>query len=163
MEAHLNCLVCGKEFETALFVTLWIEEPKNRALVFEDRIGAVECPHCGNADRVKYSLFCTNRDQSFAVWYEPYPDPDIDAQVQGYAAIMGPNSYFATAPRVADWEEFKATIEKFERGELKGEAPSQFNMDALDDIIRQDVQRQQSERVTLGERLRTLFSRRKGG
>lgn len=33
--------------------------------------------------------------------------------------MMGAGNYLATAPRIKDWEDFKNTILKFERGELK--------------------------------------------
>ena len=40
-----------------------------------------------------------------------------------FARLMGASSYLATAPRVKDWNEFKNTILKFERGELQGSSP----------------------------------------
>jgi hypothetical protein len=35
--------------------------------------------------------------------------------------MMGSNNYLATAPRIKDWEDFKDTIRKFEKGELNGQ------------------------------------------
>ncbi len=163
IEAELTCPQCQARFVDDVFLTLWIEDPKNRAMVFEDCVNVVHCPKCGWEIRVINTLFCTNRDLNFAVWYEPEPDPDIDVQAEGYAAIMGPTSYFATAPRVADWEEFKETILKFERGELKGEAPTKVDFSALENIARQEAEQRRRERVTFVDRLRGLFSRNKGG
>ena len=74
---------------------------------------------------VSTSLMYTNAELKFAVWYEPQPDPHIDAELPGYYELAKQKpgaSYLAQAPRVRDWNEFKATIEKFERGELVTES-----------------------------------------
>jgi hypothetical protein len=41
------------------------------------------------------------------VWFEPYHDPQIDADVRDYATYMGEDSFYAKAPRVRDWQPFK--------------------------------------------------------
>jgi hypothetical protein len=66
----------------------------------------------------------TDVRRQFAVWYEPVHDDSIDVDMNGYKLHMGANSYFATAPRIKDWQEFKDTIIKFENGVLKGNTPT---------------------------------------
>lgn len=123
-DANLNCNVCGNSFDAKLYKTIWGEIPENRRLVMSDQINVVTCPHCGNSSHVASSLFYTNSKQEFAVWYEPYHDPMIDSDTEGYKKFGGPNCYFATAPRIKDWEDFKDTIRKFEDGEFKGGRPN---------------------------------------
>lgn len=114
-DAELDCPACGSKFTAKLYRTIWGEYPENRALVMQDKINVVTCPHCGKMTRVIAPLFYTNSRQQFAVWYEPYHDPMIDNDAAGYARIKGPNFYLAAAPRIADWEEFKAKIEELEQ------------------------------------------------
>ena len=102
----------------------------NRALVFEDRVNIATCPLCAFEARVNAPLMCTNVPRQFAVWFEPQRTTLVDEMTAQFAQAMGSGSFYATAPRIADWEEFKAIIEKFENGELKGRAAS-FNLDAL--------------------------------
>lgn len=61
----------------------------------------------------------TNATQQFAVWWEPEFDHQIGKDSEGYVQMMGAGNYLAAAPRIKDWNEFKNTILKFERGELK--------------------------------------------
>ena len=119
IDVHIACHVCGEEYDTKIYRTIWGEYPENRELVMSDKINIITCPHCGTKTPVAASLFYTNAKQEFAVWYEPVPDPMIDKDAAGYKQLMGPNGYLATAPRVKDWNEFKETIKKFESGELK--------------------------------------------
>jgi hypothetical protein len=51
----------------------------------------------------------------FAVWFEPVPDPSIDA---GNAMMPNTVSYLRNAKRIRDWNEFKATIVKHENGTI---------------------------------------------
>lgn len=119
-ETEISCPRCGASYDQTLFETLWIEDPANRALVFEDRVNLARCPHCRFEVRVFAPLMCTNAPRKFAVWFEPRPSAHVDALAGQFAEMMGPSSFYATAPRIADWDEVKRTIERFERGELKG-------------------------------------------
>lgn len=120
VEAMVKCPKCGIAFPTSLFRSIWGEQPANRELVFADRINVVTCPACATVTKLPFAFMYTNRDRLFAVWYEPAPDPDIDETANGFAAVLGADSYLAAAPRIRDWEQFKATIREFESGARKG-------------------------------------------
>ena len=45
--------------------------------------------------------------------------------------MFGPDSYYAKDPRLEDWEDFKETVCKYYRGELKANPITSFNIDAL--------------------------------
>jgi hypothetical protein len=112
--AHIKCPSCGTETEFYLYRSLWIEDPENRKMVFEDRVNLFECPSCGRTERAQFPFLCTNKELGLAVWYEPYHDEAIDRDVEGYKQQMGPNSFYATAPRISDWEDFKKKIIEIE-------------------------------------------------
>jgi hypothetical protein len=73
----------------------------------------------------------------FAVWWEPEYDQGIDSDQASYAKMFGPNSYYAAAPRIADWDEFIETIKKYYRGELKGGKIDKFDVSALKQTLDQ--------------------------
>jgi len=77
------------------------------------------CPYCGTMTKLSYPFIYTNAKQLFAVWWEPYYDPQIDKDKVGYEKMLGKGDYLATAPRVKDWNEFKQTIIQFEKSNLK--------------------------------------------
>jgi hypothetical protein len=112
--AHIKCPSCGTETEFFLYRSLWIEAPENRKMVFEDRVNLFVCPSCGRSEQTKFPFLCTNTKLGFAVWYEPYHDEAIDRDIEDYKKNIGPNSFYATAPRVQDWQEFKNKIVEFE-------------------------------------------------
>ncbi len=112
--AHIKCPSCGTETEFHLYRSLWIEDPENRKMVFEDRVNLFECPSCGRSERAQFPFLCTNKELGLAVWYEPYRDAAIDKDVEGYKKQMGANSFYATAPRISDWEDFKRKIIEIE-------------------------------------------------
>jgi hypothetical protein len=121
--ADITCRQCGMETPMQLFRTLWLEDDKNRGMVYKDCVNLFKCPHCGHTERVEFPFLATNKDKKYAVWYEPYHDEAIDKDVAMYKEHMGPTSYFARAPRIADWNEFKAKVQEFE--EVQGsEKPS---------------------------------------
>lgn len=86
----------------------------------EDRVNIAKCPHCGYEFHLPLGMMYVDVQEGFAVWWEPNHDPGIDSDSKAYAQMMGPKSYYATAPRISDWNEFKETINKYYRGELKG-------------------------------------------
>lgn len=112
--AGIVCSQCGQETPTQLYRSLWLEDPKNMKMVCDDHVNVFSCPHCLFSERLKFPFLATNRNKKYAVWYEPYRDEAVDADVADYKKHMGPTSYLALAPRIADWEDFKAKIEEFE-------------------------------------------------
>jgi hypothetical protein len=112
--AHITCPNCGNVFPTELYRTIWIEYPDNRAMIFDNKINVVTCPKCNHVEKLEFPFLCTNVKKKLAVWYEPFPDHDVDRDVAEFCKHMGLNSFYAKAPRVADWEEFKRTIVNLE-------------------------------------------------
>jgi len=60
--------------------------------------------------------------KKFAVWWEPAYDSQIDEMTAGFSRMLGSGNYYENAPRITDWHEFKETINKYYRGELKGQS-----------------------------------------
>jgi hypothetical protein len=98
-----------------------------------DKINVATCPACRKATKLSFPFIYTNTNQLFAVWWEPEFDAQIGRDSEAYVQMMGPENYLATAPRVKDWGEFKNTILKFERGELKAKAGT-FSKEMKDKI-----------------------------
>jgi hypothetical protein len=123
INATLTCSKCNTKTEIVLFRSIWGEKPENRELVFSDKINRITCPECHFVHFPATSLWYTNCDFYFSVWYEPRPDPTIDADAARWGDLMrsrGPGgTYLISPPRVRDWEAFKALIQKYETGELK--------------------------------------------
>lgn len=115
VSAQIQCPHCGHQFETKLYRTIWLEDPKNRKRIFDDEINTVTCPACKERTRLKFAFLCTNAKKGIAVWYEPYHDPAIDKDIQQYRTQMGADSFYARAPRIQDWETFKAKILELEK------------------------------------------------
>ena len=120
VDAMITCPLCGKQYPVKLFRTLWGEHQELRDKVMNDEVNVCTCPHCGHSFTALYPFMYVDVKAGFAVWWEPVPDADIDADAKEYANMFGSSSYYATAPRIADWEEFKETIRKYYRGELQG-------------------------------------------
>ena len=120
MQAQITCPNCANKENFTLYRTIWGEYPENRELVMSDKINVFICPSCKVATKLPFQLFYTNTKQHFAVWWEPIYDSQIDFDSKGYAKIFGQGNYLASAPRIKDWNEFKQTIIKFEKGELLG-------------------------------------------
>lgn len=110
IEAKIRCPQCGNEFNAKLYRTVWVEYPDNRSRVLNDDINAVTCPACRKKTRLEFPFLCTNIKRGIAIWYEPYHDPEIDKDIAQYAAHFGPDSFYAKAPRIQDWEEFKGKL-----------------------------------------------------
>ncbi|MFZ1546134.1 MAG: CpXC domain-containing protein [Candidatus Nitrotoga sp.] len=114
VEVSITCPSCKNKFKTSLFRTLWVENQENRDLVLYDRINLFTCPSCKSSARVKFPFLCTNVKKGFALWYEPYHDPEIDKDIAQYAAHFGTSSFYALAPRIKDWYEFKKKLIEME-------------------------------------------------
>lgn len=119
VEAKITCPACANQFDFTLYRTIWGEYPENRELVMSNKINVATCPNCKKATKLPYPFMYTNSKQQFAVWWEPEFDHQIGKDSEAYVQMMGAGNYLAAAPRIKDWDEFKNTILKFERGELK--------------------------------------------
>ncbi len=115
LAAQIRCPNCEHQFEATLYRSIWIEYPENRKLIFDDKINVVTCPACKSKTRLQFSFLCTNVREQIAVWYEPYPDPDVEKDAQLFAKRYGPRNFYATAPRIRDWNAFKEKIVELEQ------------------------------------------------
>ena len=116
VNTDLGCPECGKSFAASVYRSIWGEFPENRELVFSDQINVVTCPACGFKAILTFSLLYVDMNREFAVWYEPVPDIRIETDSQTYAKMFGPDSFYAKAPRISDWDTFKQVIIEFESG-----------------------------------------------
>jgi len=114
ISAGITCRACKLQTPMQLYRSLWIEDPENSKLLFENRVNLFQCPSCDHSERLEFPFLATNAEKKFAVWYEPYYDASIDDDLAQYIKHTGENSYFSTAPRIDNWEYFKATIVDFE-------------------------------------------------
>lgn len=122
VDVTINCPNCGKTYGTKLFRTLWGEHESLRSRVMDDRINIVECPHCHHSFHAPMAMLYVDAVQKFAVWWEPAYDAQIDEITASFSRMLGPGNYYENAPRITDWQEFKDTINKYYRGELKGQS-----------------------------------------
>lgn len=131
VDATITCPHCGKEYTTKLFRTIWGEHESNRNMVLNDKINVPECPHCGFSFKASYPFMYVDVQTGFAVWWEPQYDDGIDTDAKSYAQMFGANSYYATAPRIADWEEFKQVIKEYYQGKRIGGKIEKMDIAAL--------------------------------
>jgi tetratricopeptide (TPR) repeat protein len=146
VEVELGCPFCGHRFPAELYRTIWIEYSELRDLVFRDEVNRFTCPRCQKALDVDFSLFATNRDVEFAVWYEPKHDAQIDKDIVYYTKQFGPDHYLTAAPRVSTWNEFKRAILLFEHESSSGHIAEIDQAAELDDEALDRVARLFSER-----------------
>ena len=111
---RITCPACKAHFVVELYRSLWVEEPANRRLVADDQLNLVTCPHCHVSTRLDFPVLCTNVQRKIAIWYEPYPDATVDDDMRQYAQHFGANSFYAQAPRVRNWNDFKAKLTELE-------------------------------------------------
>lgn len=116
VELEMDCPNCKAAFTAKLYRTIWVEYPENLDLIATDRINVVRCPACGLSERQPFPFLATNVAKHVAVWYEPIPDPNIDVDVALYRQHYGDDSYFAKAPRIKNWEEFKSRLIELNKG-----------------------------------------------
>lgn len=131
VDATITCPHCGKEYPMKLFRTIWGEHESNRNMVLNDKINVPHCPHCGFSFKAPYPFLYVDVQAGFAVWWEPQHDAGIDSDAQGYAQMFGANSYYATAPRIANWEEFKQVIREYYQGKRVGGKIEKMDISAL--------------------------------
>jgi hypothetical protein len=135
VDATITCPHCGKEYPTKLFRTIWGEHELNRNMVLNDRINVPECPYCGFSFKAPFPFMYVDVHVGFAVWWEPQYDAGIDSDLRGYAQMFGVNSYYATAPRIASWEEFKQVIREYYQGKRVGGKIEKMDVGALKKIM----------------------------
>ena len=117
--ANIKCPECQYSYLAELYRTIWVEYPENKDLILNDEINSVTCPKCKFHHRLEFPFFATNVKKNFALWYEPYPDLQIDIDLAGFAKLMGPNSFHAKAPRIKSWYEFKDKLVELDNDSLK--------------------------------------------
>lgn len=118
--AEIQCPSCRSKFNVELYRSIWIEADNNRELIFNDEINTVTCTSCKERTKLKFPFLCTNVKKGIAIWYEPYHDAEIDKDIALYKAKMGKDSFYANAPRIQDWEEFKKKIIELENKTKNG-------------------------------------------
>ncbi len=134
IDFQIVCPQCEQQYQATVFRTLWGDgcNADNFTSRLTENTNMVTCPHCGHSFRLPLALMYVDVKAGFAVWFEPQPDPNIENETKQYAAMFGADSYYAKAPRVKDWEEFKHTIRRYYLGELKANPVNiKFNFDAL--------------------------------
>ena len=128
LDADALCPDCGAHFSVTLYRTIWGEFPENRELVFSDTINVASCTNCAFRHHVEFSLLYVDMRRQFAVWYEPTPDPQVDRDARIYASMFGPDGFYATAPRISDWNDFKKVVIEFETGLREATATDPRNL-----------------------------------
>jgi tetratricopeptide (TPR) repeat protein len=135
VEAEITCPICSNEFPVKLYRSLWVEFPENMQMVLTDEVNAVTCPECRTKTKLEFPFLCTNVKKGIAVWYEPYHDPEIDKDTSKYAAQFGKDSFYAKAPRIKNWTEFKSTLNRMESSAGKSFIGAATEQDQVDRAI----------------------------
>lgn len=131
IDATIRCPKCGHQYPVKLYRTIWGEYQENRNLVMSGNINKCTCPKCGFSFVAPYPFMYVDIKAGFAVWWVPTDDPNIETETAAYSRMFGPRSFYSTAPRITDWEEFKETIRKYYRGELIGGPVEKFDISAI--------------------------------
>ena len=137
LDATIRCPQCGQSYPVKLLRTIWGEHESLREKVMNDEVNICTCPHCSYSFKAPFPFMYVDVVAGFAVWWEPEYDQGIDSDQASYAKMFGPNSYYAAAPRIADWDEFIETIKMYYRGELKGGKIEKFDASALKQSLNQ--------------------------
>ena len=133
IDLQIQCPDCGQQYQAKAFRTLWGDgcTADDFTSRLTENTNMVTCPHCGRSFRLPLGLMYVDVKAGFAVWYEPQFDSNIDDEARQYAAMFGADSYYAKAPRIKDWEEFKRTIWRYYTGELKANPITKFDFGPL--------------------------------
>ena len=124
LEVEITCPGCKKPFNAEVFRSIWVEFPENLDLILNYKINYVTCPACGLAGNLPFAFLATNSVKQVAVWFEPFPDPQVDEDARQYAQHLGPDNFFAKAPRIRDWKEFKNTLVRLNAGPVVPTTPA---------------------------------------
>ena len=144
LDASIKCPNCGHEQKMSLFRSIWAEYDENRILILEDKINLFRCGKCKHEERLEFPFLCTNTEKGVAIWYEPYHDPQIDEDAESYSKHMGKDSFYAKAPRIADWETFKAKFLEMDAAgpqhgqEVKRSKETQDNFNGFVNALKKD-------------------------
>ncbi len=133
IEAQIGCPNCEFKFQMKLYRSIWIEFPENMKLILSDEINAGTCPSCKSRFHVPFPFLCTNVKKGVAVWYEPHHDPEIDKDMVLYIKEFGPNSFYAKAPRINNWLEFKKVVHELQEG-TPDKSQSEVSPDLMEKI-----------------------------
>ncbi len=120
VKIDITCPHCRQQYSDRFFRTYWGEDEGSRTKLMNDEVNIATCPHCGHRFHLPLAMMYVDVHSNIAVWWEPQHDAGIDSDARGYAQMFGAKSFYATAPRIADWEEFKRTINRYYCGELVG-------------------------------------------
>ncbi|MCQ2058615.1 MAG: CpXC domain-containing protein [Bacteroidaceae bacterium] len=132
IDITVTCPHCGRQYNAKVFRTLWGDGgTAENNILSNDKTNVVECPDCHYAFRAPLAMMYVDCRAGFAVWWEPIHDDGIDSDATAYANMFGPDSYYAKAPRIEDWEDFKDTVRKYYTGELKANPITKFNFQGL--------------------------------
>lgn len=131
LDATITCPQCGKQYPVKLFRTLWGEHEELRNKVMNNEVNVCTCPHCSFSFKAPFAFMYVDVVKGFAVWWEPVHDEGIDADQQGYTKIFGANSFYAQAPRIADWDEFKKVINEYYTGVKVGSPIQKMDFSSL--------------------------------
>ena len=133
----IECPKCSHQYTGDFFRTIWGENEANRSMVMEDRINIAKCPSCGYQFHLPLAMMYVDVQKGFAVWWEPNHDPGIDSDSASYAKMFGVNSYYAKAPRISDWEEFKRVVKEDNDGIRVGSPIEKMDFKALKGTMNQ--------------------------
>jgi hypothetical protein len=116
-ERKMDCPSCKQEFSTKIYSSAHIDNPHDRAQIFNDKINVATCPHCDVGIQIDTPLLCANHKLKFAVWY----DPNHDEQIDGAANLLDKAHWFQKSADqgYAAGQEGLATLYLFGNGVYK--------------------------------------------
>lgn len=127
----IECPNCHNQYSGNFFRTIWGENEAFRNMVMNNEVNIAKCPHCGHQFHLPLAMMYVDVQKGFAVWWEPNHDPGVDSDSAAYANMFGANSYYAQAPRIKDWEEFKCVINEFYSGQRVGGPIVKMDLSAI--------------------------------
>lgn len=133
----IQCPNCSHQYSDNFFRTIWGENASFRNMVMRDEVNIATCPHCGHKFHLPLAMMYVDVEKGFAVWWEPNHDPGVDSDSAAYARMFGTNSYYAKAPRIKDWEEFKRVINEYYSGQRVGGAIEKMDISALKGALKE--------------------------
>lgn len=134
VKIEIECPNCSHQYQDNFFRTIWGENEAFRNKVMNNDVNIAICPHCGYKFHLPLAMMYVDVQEGFAVWWEPNHDPGVDSDQEAYAKMFGANSYYAKAPRVVDWEEFKRVINEYYLGQRVGGAIEKMDISALNQV-----------------------------
>jgi len=145
---------CGKDYTVSLYRSLWVEYPENLQMIMDEKVNVFHFACCDTELIDESPFMVTNVQKSYALWFDPYHDELVDKEIATYVLMFGPRNFYTEAPRISDYQEFKATVMKYERGELKG---TPLDKSKIEEAMRTVVTHQAQSPTGLGNRLGRFF------